>query len=172
MQDSSMILPLLLAMATIPQALPEWDEQNILGVTKEQPRATSWPLEDLKTALKEPTFPVDRVNAAPDKSDDLKYVRSLNGDWKFNWVTKPAERPMDFFKAGVDDSSWKTLPVPSCVEMHGYGIPIYTNVTYPFPKTPPTISPDYNPVSSYRTSFDVPEDWKGRETFIRFEGVY
>src|ERR1044072_7574856 len=108
MQDSSMILPLLLAMATIPQALPEWEDQNIVGVNKEQPRATSRPLEDLKTALKGRTFPVDRVDAAPHKLYELKYVRSLNGDSKLNWVTKQAERPMDFFKAGFDDSSWKT----------------------------------------------------------------
>lgn len=167
-----MILPLLLAMVTTPQAVPDWDDQNIVGVNKEVPRATSWPLEDMKSALARRTFPVDSVKAEADKPDDLKYVRSLNGDWRFNWVSKPADRPMDFFRPDFDDSKWRVLPVPSCVELYGYGIPIYTNVTYPHPKTPPVISPDYNPVSSYRRNFTVPDEWKGRQTFLRFEGVY
>ena len=42
---------------------------------------------------------------------------SLNGMWLFNWVPKPEDRPVDFYKVGYDDSKWKQIPVPSCWEM-------------------------------------------------------
>ena len=100
------------------------------------------------------------------------YYLTLAGDWKFSWVDNPAKRPADFFREGYDDSGWKTIPVPSNVELEGYGRPIYTNFQYPFGEpTPPTIPGDYNPVSSYRRSFTVPESWDGRETYLTFEGV-
>ena len=41
---------------------------------------------------------------------------------------------VNFNKPGFDDSAWGTIPVPSSWECEGYGIPIYTNTTYPFPK--------------------------------------
>lgn len=68
-------------------------------------------------------------------------------------------------------SGWDEIPVPSNWQMHGYGIPIYTNVRYPFPADPPHIPHDYNPVGSYRTEFEAPPDWEGREVFIHFDGV-
>ncbi|HWA83775.1 MAG TPA: glycoside hydrolase family 2 TIM barrel-domain containing protein, partial [Fimbriimonadaceae bacterium] len=122
-----------------------WKDPNVLGIDKEPPRATSFP---------------------------LGYVRSLDGDWKFHWVPKPADRPLNFHRLDYDDSIWGTIPVPACVEMHGYGIPIYTNAEYPFPAEPPRIPDDNNPVSSYRTRFELPPDWTGRQVFLRFAGVY
>lgn len=73
------------------------------------------------------------------------YFRLLNGDWRFNWVGKPADRPVDFYRLDYDDASWKTIPVPACWEMEGYGIPIYSNVRYPHGANPPYIPHDYNP---------------------------
>ena len=61
--------------------------------------------------------------------------------------------------------------------MRGYGVPHYTNVTYPHYKDPPIIrdfvtgATNYNPVSSYRRTFTVPADWKGRRVILRFDGV-
>ncbi len=116
-------------------------------------------------------FP-DAESARAVDFDKSPYYQTLSGDWKFSWVDNPAKRPADFFEAGFDDSSWKTIPVPSNVELEGYGRPIYTNVQYPFGEpTPPTIPGDYNPVSSYRRAFTVPENWDGREIFLSFEGV-
>lgn len=108
---------------------------------------------------------------------------SLNGDWKFNLVPEPAQRPMDFYKEGFDDSSWATIPVPSNWEMEGYDKPIYCNVEYPHGNTPPFITArsgfndgglnyGINPVGSYIRTFNLPEDWDGRRTFIRFNGIY
>lgn len=154
------LVSLLLGMTMLTQTpLTDWENPNLLGINKEAPRAESW------------SFPTvgEAVNGTRDTSP---YVRSLNGDWKFHWVGKPDDRPVDFYKDGYDVSSWRTIPVPSCWEMHGYGIPIYTNITYPYPKNPPFIDHAYNPVGSYRRTFEVPDQWKGRQTFIRFGGVY
>lgn len=97
---------------------------------------------------------------------------SLNGDWHFNWVPKPADRPIGFQADDFDVSGWDTIAVPSSVEVQGYGVPIYTNVKYPFkPTDPPHIPHDDNPVSSYRRDIQAPADWDGREVFLTFEGV-
>ena len=95
----------------------------------------------------------------------------LNGNWKFNWVPKPDDRPVDFYKPEFDVSHWKEIPVPSNWQLHGYGIPIYTNIVYPFKVDPPHIQHDNNPVGSYRRNFTVPEDWNGKEIFLHFDGV-
>ena len=80
----------------------------------------------------------------------------LNGMWKFHWVKSPDERPADFYRERYDVSAWDEIPVPSNWEMHGYGTPIYTNVTYPHKNQPPFILPqkgytnqtETNPVGS------------------------
>ncbi|MCP4725952.1 MAG: DUF4981 domain-containing protein, partial [bacterium] len=99
------------------------------------------------------------------------YSMSMNGSWKFNWVKKPADRPLDFYKTDYDVSGWDEISVPGNWQMSGYGIPIYSNVRYPFPADPPHIPHDNNPVGSYRTEFDVPQDWDGRRIFLHFDGV-
>ena len=106
------------------------------------------------------------------------YVKSLGGDWKISWCGEPSRRPLDFYKTDFDDSSWQTIDVPSCVETRGFGFPGYTNVIYPHANKAPLVldrdfeTPDYNPVSSYRTRFTVPESWAGRNIVLRFDGVY
>ncbi|NND34786.1 MAG: DUF4981 domain-containing protein, partial [Saprospiraceae bacterium] len=49
--------------------------------------------------------------------------------------------------------------------------PIYTNIQYPFPKNPPLIPHDQNPVGSYKLEFDVPSSWDGKEIYLHFGGV-
>ena len=98
------------------------------------------------------------------------YYQSLDGTWKFNFAKNPSERPLDFWQKGFNTSSWADIPVPSNWEMQGYGIPIYTNITYPFPKNPPYIPEDDNPVGSYKRSFTVPAEWDGRDVILHFDG--
>jgi beta-galactosidase len=98
-------------------------------------------------------------------------IQLLNGDWKFNWVEKPADRPKEFYKEDYDVSNWKTIPVPSNWQMEGYGYPIYTNVRYPFPKNEPHIPHDFNPVGLYVHHFNIDASQLDNEVFIHFGAV-
>ena len=42
-----------------------------------------------------------------------------------------------FSRRSLMPQSWKTIPVPSCWELQGYGVPIYLNSRYPFQVNPP-----------------------------------
>lgn len=127
------------------------------------------------------TYAMPLADAAAALGDSLEpetpYAISLDGTWRFRWAGDPARAPAGFEKTDFDDSQWGEIDVPSCVEMRGYGIPIYSNIRYPHKKEWPLVRDretgraDYNPVSSYRRRFTLPDGWKGRETILRFEGV-
>ncbi len=136
----------------------DWENPDVVGINKEPGHCTLIPYPNVETALK-----------AERKSS--QFYKSLNGNWKFHWVDKPADRPVDFYKPDYDVSTWNLIPVPSNWQMHGYGIPIYLNVPYPFPPNPPHIPHDYNPVGSYRRKFTIPADWNDRRIFLHFDGV-
>lgn len=150
-----------------------WEDERVFAVHKEPAHVTYIPFPSVKAATEATPFS-DSGNISP-------YYQSLNGQWKFNWVKQPADRPKDFYRTGYDDSDWKTIPVPSNMEMQGYGTPIYTNITYPFRNDPPrvmgTVPGDWtaarepNPVGSYRREFTIPAGWKGRDIFLHFDGV-
>lgn len=101
---------------------------------------------------------------------DLPFVMSLSGYWKFFLASSPANVPVNFHDVSYDDSVWKTLPVPSNWQMHGFDRPIYTNTLYPFPLNPPYVPSD-NPTGCYRKYFHVPKEWKGRRILLHFEAV-
>ncbi|HSI07618.1 MAG TPA: glycoside hydrolase family 2 TIM barrel-domain containing protein [Rariglobus sp.] len=158
----------LLLPATLFAQIPDWENQAVFRINKEEPHATKMPFSDPADAL------AKRRLESP-------WCRMLNGDWKYFWAPDPGRRPIGFESPSFDDSAWKTIPVPSLVELQGHGTPVFTNVTYPFKKDPPRVmgEPDAkwttfkerNPVSSYRRTFTVPEEWKGRQTFVVFNGV-
>jgi beta-galactosidase len=164
------ILATLGANASTPAeaAPPVWENQAVFRINKEEPHATKMPFPDAAGALAKPR------SASP-------WHRSLNGEWRFHWVSTPHQRPVGFEQPGFDDAAWATLAVPSNVELHGYGTPIYTNIKYPFRKDAPrvmgeppadwTTYRERNPVSSYRRTFTLPADWAGRQTFVVFNGV-
>ncbi len=141
----------------------EWEDPAVFKVGTVAPHATFIPYADEKSAL------------LLDGKVSPRY-KSLNGDWKFRWVEKPADVPAGFFRPEFDAASWKTIPVPSNWEFLGYGIPIYVNSSYEWVKppaqpNPPHIPHDYNPTGCYRQSFTVPADWSGRQVFIHFGAV-
>jgi beta-galactosidase len=132
----------------------EWENPSIIEIGKEPPHAHFIPL------------------ANPNETQgNSSLIKSLNGNWKFNYVDKPDDRPTNFFQNNFDDAAWKNIPVPSNWEWQGYGIPIYTNITYPFPKNPPLIDHSYNPVGTYRTSFTLPQNFNNKETILHFASV-
>ncbi len=135
----------------------DWENPGIFAVGREAPRATAFPYPSAESALG------GDYASSP-------YYKSLDGMWAFRFAVNPGERPLDFYKAGADLSSWDSIPVPSNWEMEGYGVPIYTNVVYPYPANPPYIPHDDNPVGCYKRSFELPASWDGRRVILHFDG--
>jgi len=146
----------------------EWEDQTIFRLNKLPGHAVKMP------------FPT-KEDAMAKKRMESPWCQLMNGDWKFSWVDHPDKRPLDFFETGFDSSAWKTIPVPSNVELRGYGTPIYCNHPYPFKKDPPRVMGEpekhfttfleRNPVSSYLKTFTLPAHWKNRQTTVTFNGV-
>ncbi len=135
------------------------EDPTITSLNRLPSRATSISYESEETAIK------------TDRKISKRY-QSLNGDWKFSWAPIPEKSPVGFYNGNYDDSGWKTIPVPSNWELHGYGTAIYTNIKYPFtPVNPPYVPKDDNPTGSYRTTFEVPQNWKDMQITLQFGGV-
>ena len=147
-------------------AANDWENPAVNSINREPARAYTMPLASEDAAFTDAIEP------------ESPYRKSLNGIWKISWAGNPDLRVKDFHRVDYSDADWFTIDVPSCVEMRGFGSPGYVNVSYPHKMEWPFIKDrqsgksDYNPVSSYRRTFTVPADWKGREVFLRFDGVY
>ena len=99
------------------------------------------------------------------------YFQSLNGAWKFHFAKDPAQKAVGFEETDHDVSSWENINVPGHWEMQGWSVPIYLDEEYPFPPDPPFVPHDYNAVGSYVKTFELDENWNGRDIFIHFGGV-
>jgi beta-galactosidase len=141
---------------TLQAQTPEWENPEIFGINKEPARASALPYASEQQAI------ANVYAASP-------YYRSLDGVWKFNWHKKPADKPEGFYKADYDVSGWGAIQVPGNWELQGYGVPIYSNITYPHPANPPFIDHSDNPVGCYVREFDVPAEWSGRRIYLHFE---
>ena len=95
----------------------------------------------------------------------------MNGQWKFHYVDRVSQRTQGFHKSAFDIRNWDDITVPANWELHGYGYPHYTNITYPFEKNPPFLQDDYSPVGSYARFFTIPESWEDRAVFIQLGSV-
>ncbi|MGC4075075.1 MAG: glycoside hydrolase family 2 TIM barrel-domain containing protein [Nibricoccus sp.] len=160
-------LPLATLFSATP---PDWENEQVFQINREPARATfvSYPTAEQALASVRGKSP---------------WFQSLNSKdaWRFNWVPHPDQRPRDFFKPGFDDSAWKPFPVPAQWELHGFGTPMYVSAGFAFKIDPPRVmgepKPDFttfkerNPVGSYRRTFEMPDNWKGRKVFIHFGGV-
>jgi len=137
------------------QENPPWEDPQVNEIDREMPRAYFVPFANVEQARSE-----DKWNSP--------MVQSLNGMWKFHLAQNPSERPYWFFKDDFDTRNWDDIKVPSNWEMEGYDYPIYVNITYPHEKTPPLIQDHYNPVGSYKRTFQIPSNWKEKEIILHF----
>ncbi len=150
------------------RAAPDWENEQVLHLHTEPPRATFVPFATVAEALR------------GDCTHSPFYL-SLDGDWKFDWAPNPQLRPTNFFALNFDDSAWTNIAVPSNWETKGFGTPIYLASGYPFKIDPPRVTdpPPTNwtafaqrdPAGSYRKFFTLPANWSGRRVFIHFDGV-
>jgi beta-galactosidase len=140
----------------------------VIGIKKLPPRTSIWPSSNLEAS-------------ALSSYKNNEWVKSINGDWKFNWSPDPDSRPVDFYKKDYNTNNWASIPVPSTMERQGYGVPLYFNYGYPFKVNPPRVMdlPDEkytsfkqrNPVGSYIKTFVVPENWDDKQVIIHFAGI-
>ncbi len=85
-------------------------------------------------------------------------AQSLQGDWKFKYLpTSEIGGDDSFFQPTFDVVAWKTIPVPSHWELHGFAEPKYKKVD--------------EGTGLYRRTFRVSAAWRGQRVFLRFEGV-
>ena len=86
--------------------------------------------------------------------------KSLNGDSKLQWIRNPKDRLNHFYDTTLNIADCKTSPVPSNWELECYGNPIYLDERYPFEEQWPNTPDKFNPIGTYRHSFEIPADWK------------
>lgn len=96
-----------------------------------------------------------------DRTSSSRFT-SLDGVWQIR-----QHDHVDDFE--VNEKLDESIPVPACVQMHGYDQIQYINVRYPFPVMLPHL-PYENPCWHYRRTFNL---WKkdGERYYINFEGV-
>ncbi len=135
----------------------EWENPTINQINREEARAHFVPYASEEAAIHK------------DRSGERRI--SLNGIWKFNFAKQPSLRPEFFYKEGYGSQSWDDIKVPGSWELQGFDVPIYTDTRYPFPPNPPFVPEDYNPVGSYITTFNVPDNFKKHDIILHFGGV-
>ena len=156
----------------LPQGL-FWQDEKVFGQNKEKGHATYIPYQSTDVMRAD-----ERYNRAwLDPVSSSRWM-SLNGTWKLIWNVLDDTMQMpeeDFYGDDVDASKWDDMVVPGCLEMHGYGDPLYINVNYPFADNPPYISMKkglVNSVGSYRRNFTLPEGWDKERVLLHFDGIY
>lgn len=109
----------------------------------------------------------DEISARDDRPSPSR--QSLNGQWTFSYFTQPEAVPQSWLLQDLPGAH--ALPVPANWQLHGFDAPIYTNVQYPIPVTPPLV-PQQNPTGCYSLTFKVDANWLQQgQTRIIFDGV-
>jgi len=116
-------------------------------------------------------FP-DVASALENDWEKSSHYQSLDGEWKFFFAERPGDAPRNFHEPAFDVSGWDEIKVPSVWQTEGYGHIIYRNIPQALhPYDPPRVPDSLNPTGAYRRTFQVPDDWDGREIFLHFDGV-
>jgi len=102
-------------------------------------------------------------------------IQSLDGVWKFSYAVNVDSAIKGFEKEEYDCKPWADIRVPAHIQMEGYDIPQYVNTQYPWDGReeilPGEIPERFNPVASYVKYFELPEEMRGKDIRIVFEGV-
>lgn len=94
----------------------------------------------------------------PNKEDSGSSIQSLNGTWKFTYIPSvKSALESDFYKPDFNVENWENIKVPGHWELQGFAVPKYDKVD--------------EGTGLYKTNFNVPETWNGKQIFIVFEGV-
>lgn len=88
-----------------------------------------------------------------------RFTESLSGDWSFKYIAgSETGADSNFYSPQFDVSGWRSLAVPANWELHGFAEPNYALELK-------------EGTGLYRRTIRVPANWRGRRTFLRFDGV-
>ncbi|MCI8635700.1 MAG: DUF4981 domain-containing protein [Eubacterium sp.] len=159
----------------------EWTTPEKVRVNQTDARSAIIPFNDVESAKQNPTLRSGK--SSPNYID-------LNGTWKFNWVSKPAEKPditdvtsipENYFDITVP-SSWQTNMQYAGWKGDEIDWPIYNNQEYPWQASSKSIPGQpmgngsaaptaYNPVGTYMRTVTIDEKDMGNRFIITFNGV-
>ncbi|MFC5748543.1 glycoside hydrolase family 2 TIM barrel-domain containing protein [Actinomadura rugatobispora] len=145
----------------------------VQGAATATPRLA--PPPDAYTYLDDPEMVAEGqepAHAVLRPADARRWTRSLDGEWRLKMAERPAEVPAGFHGKGYDTSAWPKVTVPHTWQSDRLDHPVFRNIpTEVWPDDPPRTPRDINPTGAYVRTLDIPRDWDGRRTFLRFEGV-
>ncbi|MBK8947165.1 MAG: DUF4981 domain-containing protein [Ignavibacteriae bacterium] len=140
----------------------ELENPNIQSINKEEPHSTFM------------TF-TNTDRSKTNRRENSEWQISLNGIWDFIFRQGINNRIENFGEKTFDNLKWEKIPVPSNMEIQGYGIPIYTNLRYEWAfdnsQVPPFVDMENNYFGYYKREFEVPNEWNDREIFIHFGSI-
>ncbi|KAI5778873.1 hypothetical protein EDC01DRAFT_622067 [Geopyxis carbonaria] len=145
----------LVAAANDNSTQPDWNNVAVISRNTLPARAHFHPRDSFWEAC----------NYVSTPSANVHYLSGC--DWKFDFSGAPSAAPAPT----NDTSGWADIPVPSMWQLHGYHIPQYLNIRYPFAENIPEIPDQNNKVGTYHRMFTVPEKLHGQQIRLRFEGV-
>ena len=155
-----MVGALAFSIGSFAEELPFWRDMNVLSKNKENPRTVFMNFDQKEKAI-------------VGKFDNSSYYKLINGTWKFYYTEDDRLAPTNITDENIDIAKWSEIKVPGNWEVQGFGNPIYINHGYEFqPRNPqPPQLPDYSPMGVYRTDFEVPTDWDGRDVYLDISGA-
>ena len=139
--------------------------------------AKAWQRPDInqvgRMAMHTHHFAYESVEAAqrgvPEAS--VRY-QTLNGQWDFFWQPDADQMLDSFYRPGYSTVGWKSIPVPGCWELNGFGDPIYVGGGFIWDhraeSNPPFVPLKENHVGYYRRSVNIPAAWKGQQIVAHF----
>ncbi|MBK6353563.1 MAG: hypothetical protein IPF46_09180 [Saprospiraceae bacterium] len=140
--------------STIPEF---WNDPNIFEFGREIARTDFHPFES-------------ELKSISDHAANSKYHKTLNGFWRYQYFAGP-----DFVPAQIEKlestNTWLEMSFPACIELKGYGKPIFKYFDLPFKGNYPFVPRDSNSVMVLKRNIDIPTDWKNRDIFALFEGI-
>lgn len=139
----------------LPIPLSQILDPSLLGLGRLPARATLTPCMDEASA----------------RSGHTKWRQSLDGDWRFQLVDRPAQAPQAWEIEDASQAPWRDIKVPGVWTRQDTGdLPHYANWHMPFACAKPPEIPQDNTTGLYRKILQVPSDWIARKTILHIGG--
>lgn len=212
MKNVLLTLSLAMGLSTVALAQAPWDTdgKGRVQVKLEMPRtindvpavpgvpaqyAKAWQDSYINQVNRMPMhthhFAYETAEVAQKGREASKRFMSINGTWDFYFQQDADQFLNGFYKPEFSTSDWKTIPVPGCWELNGFGDPIYVGGGFIWDGRlgnkideasgvpgdrkvsgmPPFVPLKENHVGYYRHEVDIPAAWKGEQIIVHFGSV-